>query len=144
MFFLLLCFLLSLACWVVILPFHPLYSLLCSYDLFLCIVPFLYCSLFIPLTTHSTPQCDSTMHSPTFLVFLLLLLLRTSSILRIFMNVMAIVPIQHYITPKKARVHHYTNSWCGHKTKLHREPLLEIPRCIHKTRAFPFTITLLP
>jgi len=145
MFFLLFFFLLSLACHVVILPFHPLYSLLCSYDLFPCIVPFPYSSFFIPLTMHSTPQCDSTMHSPTFFFFLLLLLfLRTSSILRIFMNFISIVPIQHYIKPKKAWVHHYTNYRCEHKIKPHREPLHEMPRCIHKTRMCWFTIKLLP
>jgi hypothetical protein len=139
-----LCFLLSLACQVFILPFHPLYSLISSYDLFLCIVPLLYSSFFIPLTTHSTPQCDSTVHSPTFLVFLFLLLfLCTSFILRISMNVISIVPVQHYIKPKKSWVHHYTNSRCEHKTKPHQEPLHEMPWCIHKTRMCRFTITLL-
>jgi len=92
--FLILQVFLFLPCRTVFLLFHLLSSLYFFYALFLYFILFFYSSAKYVLSTHCTPKCDSIENSRAYFVFLLLLL-RTYSILRIFMNIISTMHIQH-------------------------------------------------
>jgi hypothetical protein len=70
---------------------HPSFSptfFSCFISLFF-FIPLFYSLCFILLSAHYTPGCASTVHSRVFL-----LLLRTSSILSIFMYIISKIPVQ--------------------------------------------------